>query len=286
MYDLAVIEHTDALTSPTLKHLRAHWWTDAFTAFLAETLRPKAGMRILDVGCGAGTAEVSLARMRVSQLELVGIDLSAERAGAALTATREMNASVGFAAADACHIPFETAAFDATFCVAVLQHIGDVPGTLAECARVTKPGGRFLAVEPDNAARYWFSSLPSGTAAFETGKRFFAAAAESAGRDTAPAAVGALVPGLLPAAGIQPISVRLFPVFASVLGAPSAGLWERRRSAAQAAIGSAGDEQVRSLGQAYLAAIEDYARDAAAAGPAFVEIQNTLLIATLGQRED
>ena len=286
MYDFPVIEHTDALTSPTLKHLRAQWWTDAFTAFLAETLRPKAGMRILDVGCGAGTAEVSLARMRVSQLELVGIDLSTERVSAALKATREMNASVGFAAADACHLPFETAAFDATFCVAVLQHIGDVPGALAECARVTKPGGRFLAVEPDNAARYWFSSLPSGMHASETGKQFFAAVAASAGRDTAPAAVGALLPGLLPAAGIQPLSVRLFPVFASALGAPPATLWEKRRKAAQAAIAAAGDDKVRGLGNDYLAAIEDYARDAEAAGPAFVEIQNTLLIATLGQRED
>ena len=41
----------DALTSPTLKHLRARWWNDDFTEFLAETLRPRPGNRILDVGC-------------------------------------------------------------------------------------------------------------------------------------------------------------------------------------------------------------------------------------------
>ena len=281
-----MIEHTDALTSPTLKHLRAHWWTDAFTAFLAETLRPKAGMRILDVGCGTGTAEVSLARQRVSQLELVGVDISVPRVSAALAATRQMNATVGFAAADACRLPFADASFDATFCVAVLQHIGDVGNALAECARVTRPGGRFLGVEPDNAARYWFSSLPSGMTAFEKGQQFFAAAARSAARETAPAAVGALLPGLLPAAGIHPLSVRLFPVFASALGAPRPELWATRRAAAQAAIDATADEQVRGLGRDYLAAIEDYARDAGSAGPAFVEIQNTLLIATVGQREE
>ena len=280
-----MIEHTDALTSPTLKHLRAQWWTDAFTAFLSEALRPKPGMRILDVGCGTGTAEVSLSRLRLSQLDLVGIDLSKSRVTDALTATRYMNATVGFAAADACHIPFEAATFDATFCVAVLQHIGEVPRALAECARVTKPGGRFLAVEPDNAARYWFSSLPSGMTAFEKGQRFFAAASSSS-RETAPAAVGALLPGLLPVAGIQPLSVQLFPVFASALGTPPATLWETRRKAAQSAIEAAGDEQVRALGKEYLSAIEDYARDAGTAGAAFVEIQNTLLIATVGQRED
>ena len=280
-----MIEQTDALTSPTLKHLRGQWWTDAFTTFLAEALRPKPGMRILEVGCGTGTAEVNLARLRLSQLDLVGIDISAARVRDALTATRYMNATVGFAAADACHLPFPNASFDATFCVAVLQHIGDVSKALAECARVIKPGGKFLAVEPDNAARYWFSSLPSGMAAFEKGQRFFAAAA-SAGRETAPAAVGALVPGLLRAAGIQPLSVRLFPVFASALSAPPAALWETRRKAATAAIETAADDNLRALGTDYLAAIEEYARAAEAAGPGFVEIQNTLLVATVGQRED
>lgn len=278
-------EPTDALTSPTLKHLRAQWWTDAFTAFLAESLRPKPGMRILDVGCGTGTAEVNLARLRLSQLEMVGIDMSVPRVSDALKATRQMNATVGFAAADACHLPFPDASFDATFCVAVLQHIVEVSGALAECARVTKPGGKFLAVEPDNAARYWFSSLPSGMVAFEKGQRFFAASA-GAGRETAPAAVGALIPGLLLAAGIQPLSVRLFPVFGSALGAPAPTVWNTRRQAAQARIDASTDDAIRDLGQQYLAALEDYAREAEAAGPAFVEIQNTLLIATVGQRED
>ena len=32
-------------------------------------------------------------------------------------------------------------------------------GALGEIARVTRPGGRVLIVEPDNAARYWFSSV-------------------------------------------------------------------------------------------------------------------------------
>ena len=39
-------------------------------------------------------------------------------------------------------------------------------------ARVTRPGGRVLIVEPDNAARYWFSSVQSaGREAFEISLR-------------------------------------------------------------------------------------------------------------------
>src|SRR5262245_32008503 len=50
----------DALTSPTLKHLREAWWDDVFTEFVTETLKPRSGNRILDVGCGEGLAEVAL----------------------------------------------------------------------------------------------------------------------------------------------------------------------------------------------------------------------------------
>ena len=84
------------------------------------------------------------------------------------------------------------------------------------------------------------------------------------------AAVGPLVPGMLGALGIEPVSVHLFPVAASHLGAPPASLWESRRSAVRAAIDKAPDESLRRLGGDYLKAIEQYARDAASAGPAFV----------------
>ena len=143
----------DALTSSTLKHLREHWWDDAFTAFLEETLRPRPGKRILDVGCGTGTAEISLARLRLSQMHLFGVDLVIDRVRDAHVATRGINARVGYAAADACRLPFAADSFDSTYCVAVLQHIRDLPGALGEIARVTRPGGRVLIVEPDNAAR-------------------------------------------------------------------------------------------------------------------------------------
>ena len=65
----------DSLTSATLKDLRERWWDDNFTEFLAETLRPRPGNRILDVGCGEGLGEVSIGRLHISQVRLIGIDL-------------------------------------------------------------------------------------------------------------------------------------------------------------------------------------------------------------------
>jgi 2-polyprenyl-3-methyl-5-hydroxy-6-metoxy-1,4-benzoquinol methylase len=275
----------DALTSSTLKHLREQWWTDTFTEFLVETLRPRAGKRILDVGCGTGIGEISLARMRLSQVELFGVDLVVERVKTAAEATRGVNAHVNYAAADATSLPFAEGVFDSTYCVAVLQHIRDVGSAVAELARVTRKGGRLLIVEPDNAARYWFSSLPSGMQAFAMGERFFTALALARG-ESAPAQTGPLVPGLLRVHGIEPGSVQLFPVTVSHLGTPEPRLWASRREAVTAAIAKAPDESLRRLGSDYLKAIEQYARDSVAAGDSFVEIQNTMLFATVGQRAD
>jgi SAM-dependent methyltransferase len=275
----------DALTSATLKNLREHWWDDAFTAFLEETLKPRPGKRILDVGSGIGTAEMSLARLRMSQIHLFGVDLHFERVRVAHEATRGINARVGYAVADVVHLPFANGAFDSTFCVAVLQHIRDLSGALGELARVTRPGGRVLVVEPDNAASYWFSSVPSGMQAFELSRRFLAGIAAARGEPTE-VAVGPMVPGMLAACGVEPVSVRLFPVSVAHLGVPDRGFWDSRRTAVKDVISKAPDEALRRLGADYLKAVEQYARDASTAGAAFVEVQNTMLFATVGQRAE
>src|SRR5688572_25262394 len=116
----------DSLTSSTLKHLREHWWDDTFTEFLVETLKPRPGNRILDVGCGEGLAEVSIGRLHISQVRLFGVDLIPSKVVAAREATAAHNLRVRFAAADACRLPFAKASFDSIYCVAVLQHVGDV----------------------------------------------------------------------------------------------------------------------------------------------------------------
>ena len=91
----------DALVSPTLKHLREHWWDDEFTEFLAETLRPRPGNRILDVGCGEGLAEVAIGRLQISQVRLYGVDLVPSKAAEAKRATESHNQRVRFSAGDA-----------------------------------------------------------------------------------------------------------------------------------------------------------------------------------------
>jgi ubiquinone/menaquinone biosynthesis C-methylase UbiE len=275
----------DALTSATLKHVRERWWKDEFTEFLAETLRPRAGNRILDVGCGEGTGEISIGRLRVSQLQMVGVDLVVDKAIAARKATAAHNMRAKFAAGDARRLPFKDGVFDSTYCVAVLQHVRDVDAAAKEFARVTAPGGRIVAVEPDNAARYFYSSTPWGRRASQVAAQFFAAVAEARGDATEPS-IGPKLPTIFARHGIEPIDVRLFPVSQVQLGALPDAVWTERRVRIERTMAQATTFDVQTLGREYLVVLDAYSSEAKQAGASFMEIQNTVLFATVGQRSE
>jgi SAM-dependent methyltransferase len=274
----------DALTSPTLKHLRERWWDDSFTEFLAETLKPRPGNRILDVGCGEGLAELSIGRLQISQVRLTGIELVPAKVAQARQVMAAHNQRASFAAADAGRLPFIGQAFDSIFCVAVLQHIGDVAAAVSELARVVRKGGRVVAVEPDNGARYFYSSAAAGELAFTAVRRLFAALAESRGESTDPA-VGPKLPALFAANGLEPLDVRLFPVSHAQLGRPDQGIWVNRRGAIDRVAADVRDARLRAYADESLAALSAYETEAKRLGTGFVEIQNTTLFATVAQRE-
>ena len=276
---------TDALSSPTLKHLREEWWNDEFTDFLRETLRPRPGNRILDVGCRRGVAEVAIGRLQLSQVRQHGIDLRLDHVAEAKREVESHNIRAALTVGDTCRLPYRDASFDAVFCVAVLQLVSEVHTAIREIARVTRPNGRLLVVEPDNSARITHSSLPSGRAAFAAAARFFASTTAQRGNDAA-MGIGPMVPSLFAAHGIEATDVRLFPVTLVQLGAPEEEIWMERRQSVERALAAVTSNEARADGAAYLSALETYAAEARAAGPAFVEIQNTLLFATVGQRRD
>jgi ubiquinone/menaquinone biosynthesis C-methylase UbiE len=275
--------HVDLLSAATLKHLREQWWDDAFTDFVKDTLQPRPGQRILDVGCGRGKAQVHLSRLRLTQVDLFAVDVVVERVQAALAATRAHNIRAGFAAANAVALPFPDATFDSTFTVAVLQHIDDVSAAIAELARVTRPDGRIVAVEPDNATRFFHSSSEAGGRAYEAAGQFFSALSRLRGDATDPS-VGPKLPTLFANNGIEPLRVHLFPVSRAQLGAPPRAVWDARRTAVEQATQRVSDEAIKRLGHDYIKILARYAAEAEAAGSGFVEIQNTMLFATVGQR--
>jgi SAM-dependent methyltransferase len=113
--------------------------TGEVAALLAPHLR--AGMRLLDCGCGPGSITVDLART-VAPGEAIGIDLREDALahGRALALERGI-ANLTFVAASVYQLPYPDGAFNAAFACAVLQHLAAPLAALKEMRRVLTPGG-------------------------------------------------------------------------------------------------------------------------------------------------
>ncbi len=99
--------------------------------------------RILDLGCGDGT--LSGVIFRGSQTcTLVGLEPDATDAEAA----RRSGIYAAVHCAPGNSIPEPDGAFDVVFSNSVLEHIPEIEPVLAEVARVTRPGGRFIFTVP------------------------------------------------------------------------------------------------------------------------------------------
>jgi demethylmenaquinone methyltransferase/2-methoxy-6-polyprenyl-1,4-benzoquinol methylase len=98
-----------------------------------------AGALILDLACGTG----DLSRLALRRgYRVVGTDLSAGMLGANGTATPLVEA-------DGSALPFADGAFDGLVCGYALRNFTDLGATLAESARVLRPGGRLAVLEVD-----------------------------------------------------------------------------------------------------------------------------------------
>lgn len=269
----------DALTSYTLKHLRDRWWTTRWTHWVSSHLRCDPGERLLHVGCGNGEIDVALA-LATPGLDVVSIDLHPTRARHTRELAGEVGVRVRALAGDLRALPVAPGSADAVLCIGVLQHLSDPASATRALARVVRPGGRILVVEPDHEARYWFSASSAGERAYVAAREVLGRWHRQAAPD-APSRLGVHVVSWLRESELEPLSVEAVPVSESRLGAPPPGVWEARErilAATAAAPGRAAD------GERLLEALYAYRDEADGQGAAFVEVQHALLIATLAQR--
>jgi hypothetical protein len=117
------------------------------------------------------------------------------------------------------------------------------------------------------------------------GQAFFASALAARGDVTDPS-VGPKLTAFFADAGLEPLSVNLFPVSLARLGPPPKSVWQERRDAVRSTLDGTEDANIRRLADEYLAQLDRYAADAARAGSAFVEIQNTMLFAAVAQKAE
>jgi ubiquinone/menaquinone biosynthesis C-methylase UbiE len=113
-----------------------------------EAMKLAPGGAGLDVGCGVGDEVRAIAEAVGPRGRAAGVDFSAALIAEAVARSGDA-AGVEFHSCDAHALPFGEGSFDAVRTERTLQHVAEPAAVVAEMARVTRPGGIVLAIEPD-----------------------------------------------------------------------------------------------------------------------------------------
>lgn len=124
--------------------------------WVAARLGPLEGLRILDVGCGAGLASEWLARRGAA---VTGLDA----AGAALEAARAHAAEAGVEVDYRAGTPegLEEGGYDAVIALEVIEHVpvAERAAFCASLARLTRPGGWVVLSTLNRTRRSWLFAI-------------------------------------------------------------------------------------------------------------------------------
>jgi 2-polyprenyl-3-methyl-5-hydroxy-6-metoxy-1,4-benzoquinol methylase len=145
--------HADAV-------LQSHRWRTAENSAAHLLPHLRAGLDLLDVGCGPGTITVDLAA-RVAPGRVVGLDVSSAPLEEARALARRAGVDVEFAVGDVYALAAADASFDVVHAHQVLQHLGDPVAALREMLRVCAPDGVVAARDADYAAMTWYPADPA-----------------------------------------------------------------------------------------------------------------------------
>jgi SAM-dependent methyltransferase len=145
-FDRIAAEYDESLPAHVVEHYLAKR-----VAFVSAACSRPEYSRVLDVGCGTG---VLAGRLAGRGYEVTGLDPSEGM----LEVLRSEHSDVTAIRGSGDELPFEDASFDVVVTVAALHHIADadaVRATLAEMARVTRPGGRIVVWDHNPRNPYW-----------------------------------------------------------------------------------------------------------------------------------
>lgn len=135
-------EHYTPGHTPNSVEFMARRSAGSHAAFALPLFR--AGMRILDCGCGPGSITQGIAE-RILPGEVIGIDQ--RHPESQQVAVRHANAR--FMQANVYELPFANAEFDGVFSHALFEHLARPQEALTELRRVMKPGAFIALRSPD-----------------------------------------------------------------------------------------------------------------------------------------
>ena len=128
------------------------------------------GLRMLDIGCGAGILSEPLARLGA---QMVGADPAEENIAVARAHALESGVDIDYRATTAEDLAAAGERFDVVLAMEVVEHVNDVKDFVATCASMVKPGGLMIAATLNRTlksfalaivgAEYVLRWLPRGT---------------------------------------------------------------------------------------------------------------------------
>jgi len=128
-----------ALEGVGARDLMARRTAASQAAFLINYLR--AGMRVIDVGCGGGSITLGLAKV-VAPGEVVGVDSEAAQVDIARHSAKDAAVlNIRFEVGNAYELDHADESFDAVLANTLLTHLSDPLRALREFRRLVKPGG-------------------------------------------------------------------------------------------------------------------------------------------------
>ena len=135
-----------------------------------KEVKPFAGLRILDIGCGGGLLAEPMARLGA---EVVGADAAARNIPVARVHAEQSGLEIDYRHTTAEAMAAEGEQFDAVLNMEVVEHVADPAGYLRACHDLMKPGGLMICSTINRnpksymmaiiGAEYVMRWLPKGT---------------------------------------------------------------------------------------------------------------------------
>jgi 2-polyprenyl-6-hydroxyphenyl methylase/3-demethylubiquinone-9 3-methyltransferase len=169
--DPAEIERFAALAEewwdPKGKFRPLHQFNPVRLAFLRETLvrhfareagslRPFAGLRLLDIGCGGGLVAEPMARLGFA---VTGIDAARENVLMARSHADASGLAIDYRALAVEELAGSQGGFDVVLALEIVEHVADLARFCDAAASVLKPGGILVAATLNRTMKAWLFAI-------------------------------------------------------------------------------------------------------------------------------
>lgn len=122
----------------------------------AGSLKPLTGLKILDLGCGAGLVSEPLARMGA---QVVGADAAEESLAVARRHAAEAGLAIDYRCVTAEALAAAGESFDAVVALEIVEHVTDPARFLGDAATLVRPGGQLLLSTLNRTAKAFLMAI-------------------------------------------------------------------------------------------------------------------------------